>query len=103
MKLTKKRNEWEAFLHDMQLHPTATHDQRGRIIFRLTIANNLLMEDIKTGKHKEMDFEQLWQSREEYYMPFNFPFFRRRIYQAVKTSKYHHCLKMKHLTEDAKR
>jgi hypothetical protein len=102
-KLTKKSNEWEAFLHDMQLHPPATHDRRGRIIFRLTIANNLLMEDIKAGKHNEMDFEQLWLSREEYYKPFEFSFFRRRIYQAVKTNKYHHFLEMKRLTEDAKR
>jgi hypothetical protein len=60
------------------------------------------MEDIKAGKHKEMDFEGLWLSREEYYMPFNFPFFRRRIYQAVKTCKYHH-LEMKRITEAAKR
>jgi hypothetical protein len=56
----------------------ATHDRRGTIICRLTIANNLpvLIEDIKTGKgkHRGIDFEQLWLNREDTTSRSNFLF-----------------------------
>jgi hypothetical protein len=101
-KLSKKSKEWVNFLHDMELHPPAMHDRCRTIIDRLTVANNLLIEDVKTGKRKETDFEELWLNREVYYILFKFPFFRRRIYHAITTSKYHHYLEMKRLTEEAK-
>ena len=73
---------------DRKLHPRKTHNNRGEPVFDMDVeAKKQLTDDIKNKRHKIMEPQELWQSR-EVYQKYTLHKFRQRIYQYEKLSKF---------------
>lgn len=80
-------DEKNLFLRHRQLHPIQKRNDQGQLIFEQHKANTLLLEDVKSGKHKQMSATSLQMSRPEY-QEFSLVTFRGRIPQMVRHIKY---------------
>lgn len=83
----RSKEDAAALAHDRLIFPPPTEDTKGRPIWAESRAKNLLVEDIKNGKHKTMKPKVLYESRDEYHADYDQDFFREKIYQEVKALK----------------
>ena len=96
-------HQYQAFQRDRQIHPRQTHNRRGELVFDLSPAKELLVNDVKAEKHIEMTPEDLFWSRQEYYEHFKLDYFRRRLRQQVRASKFNYYLQWKQACKAEKR
>ena len=97
----QSHTELRALHHDRTLHPRASHNQRGELIFDLDEAKLLLREDVKNKVHLGMTPRELHNSRPEY-LRFKGKIFRQRIYQEVRRQKFIHYLELQREKEKKK-
>jgi hypothetical protein len=90
--------EEQYMIHDRQLHPRQSHNERGEPVFDMSPAKALLREDIKQKLHTTMTPAKL-QASKQAYQPFKPEIFRARIYQEVRLQKYFNYLKLKRARE----
>jgi hypothetical protein len=98
-KLVKNRSnqserEMQALLHDRQIYPRMPHNHRGEPVFDLSVAKQLLREDVRDNKHIAMVPSKLQQTRPEYVI-FKPNKFKHRIYQEVRRQKFIFYLELK--------
>jgi hypothetical protein len=86
--------EMKAFLHDRQLYPRQTHNHRGELAFGLSVAQQLLQEDVRDKKHTTMMPSEFQRARPEY-MSFKPHEFKHRNYQEVRHQKFIFFLELK--------
>ena len=78
----------ECFLHDRAIFPAPKEDTKGNIMWQSSLAQELLREDIKAGRHKDMKPKVLYETKAAYNENYELDFFRSRIYQEVKWFKH---------------
>ena len=76
-----------ALAHDRQLHPRASHNNRGEPVFDMSDAKALLRSDIEEDKHLGITPSQFRQTRVEY-KQFPLKIFKERVYQEVRRRKF---------------
>jgi len=86
--------EAEALARDRLMHPKPTHDSRGEPRWEGSEAERLLKIDVAGGKHKDMEPKDLRETSGEY-KKFSLTVFRKHIYQAIETRKFHAWLETK--------
>jgi hypothetical protein len=91
----RSKYEEECLKHDRLIFPRKLLDENGTPVFDLHPAKLLLREDVAEGKHLLMTPLQLWKSRPDEYMLFQEPFFRNKMYQAVRRQKFVNYLQIK--------
>ena len=86
-----------ALEHDTQFIYKDTHNSKGVKIFRDTVADRLLKDDVKNGLHIELGCEGLYNLRDEYKneRTWDLAFFKRRIRQETLTQKFGHYMEVK--------
>lgn len=77
----------EALKHDRQLHPRASHNNRGEPIFDMSDAKELLQNDVKQKKHIGITPSQFRETRDEY-KQFPSEIIKERIYQEIRRQKF---------------
>ena len=94
-KIGKKKQrsvEEQAWMeHDRRLHPRQAKNQRGKFVFDMHEAKELLRKDVAKKKHKKMTPKELWKSKKAY-QDFDLDVFRQRIYQEIRRTKYYNYL-----------
>ena len=85
----------EAIAHDRALHPRRTIDRRGNRIFSMTEAKDLLLADVKAGKHLQMEPKKLQATGPPIYREFDLSVFQQKIHQTVRRIKFENWLEMK--------
>jgi hypothetical protein len=83
----RSKEDAAALAHDRLIFPPPTEDLKGRPLWAGSRARMLLIDDIKSGKHKTMKPKLLYESQVEYYDNYDQDFFREKIYQEVKALK----------------
>jgi hypothetical protein len=86
-----------ALEHDTQFIYKDTHNKQGVKIFRDTIADELLKEDVKNGLHNDLGCEGLFNLRDEYKNEetWDLAFFKCRVRQEESTQKFGHHMEVK--------
>lgn len=101
-KVKAKSTEWDAYLHDRNLHPRSTHNHRGEQVFDMSPAKLKLRDDVADGKHTTMTVEDLRMTRPEY-AEWSPDKFRRRVIQAVRLQKYYNYRDLKRMAKAKER
>lgn len=98
MKKEHQGDQLDMLKRDRELVGVRKHDKRGNVKFCLTPACELLQEDVKNEKHKEMSTEDLFLSRNEHHgfrdrdgKPFSLDCFAARVKQEEAAQKFHCC------------
>lgn len=98
LQITKKKKqsnrEEAAYRRHVDMYPRRTHNSRGEPVFDVHEAKDLLREDVRVGKHKQLTPIELRNSRPEY-QDFKLKIFCQRIYQEVRRHKFVHTLELK--------
>ena len=97
------RIQHQAFQHDRQLYPRSTHNRRGEPVFDLSEAKKFLILDIADENHINMPIEDLFNSRTAYWQHYKLDYFRRRVRQQVRASKFNYYLQWKQAKKAEKR
>lgn len=84
----------ESFRRDRMIRPVKTRNQRGELKFHLSPAYKILLDDVKSNKHKRLTPLCLWYSNTEY-QRFDKDKFRQRIYQMERKVKFVFMLELK--------
>lgn len=85
----KKANSDERDLcHDRSIYPIPTHNYQGEPRWEGSVAQLLLKQDVKNGRHETMSPKDLYNSRVEYYSNYSLSIIQHHIYQEVKLLKY---------------
>lgn len=83
----RRASDTAALMHDLQLHPQATHNSNGIPRWEGSDAERLLKDDITNGLHTQMTPLALYTTRAEYQL-FTLDQFRGHIYQENKRRKF---------------
>ena len=87
--------EEEAFLaHDRRIFPRSSTDHRGKLVFDLHPAKEILRDDVSQKKHVGLTPFALWKTRDKY-QEFDQEIFQRRIYQTIRREKFINYLNQK--------
>jgi hypothetical protein len=79
--------EEDAFLKHMQLHPLASHNRNGELMWDRHPAKPLLQEDVKNRAHVGVTPSEFRKTRPEY-LAFKANIFKQRIYQEIRRQKF---------------
>jgi hypothetical protein len=92
------QEEEEYLMHDRKLYPRATHNHRGKPVFDMSVAKELLRADVKNREHEDKTAGELQVTRDEY-KQFDPKVFQDRVLQEIRRSKYIHYLELKRAKE----
>ena len=89
--------------HDRTVFPKPTVDTKGNAMWQGSLAQELLISDIKAKKHVTMRPKLLYETRAAFHEHYHLDFFRERIYQEVKALKHKEYLEVKRKDEEKKK
>lgn len=93
----------EAYHHDRDLYPRAAVNRKGEPVFDLSEAKVFLRHDVSNEVHETMPVEDMYYSRSAYHDHWDLDFFRRRLRQEIRRSKYMYYLEWKRAQKQQKR
>ena len=91
---TRSMEDRNAFEVYKALHTVSLTSNHGYIEYQGSESQRLLQKDIANGLHISMGKRDLYAFRPEYFDQFPLNVFRDKIYQEIRTGKYHHTCKV---------
>ena len=94
-KLQARRDEDQAaFDRYVSNHPISLYNRKGFVHWQGSKSQELAQQDIEAGLLQQ-GFRTLYQSRQEYFMEYDFESWSDKIRQEIKTKKYLYTLKVR--------
>lgn len=95
--INRAEDDIEALENYMANHESSLVNWLGMIQWQGSEAQEYVIQDIEDEVHLEIGYKAMYDKRPEYFCYFDYPTFKQKVRQEVRTKKYHHTLEVRNM------